>query len=82
MLKELRISNFRCYVDTTIHFNGTAILVGKNNAGKSTSIEALKIISTVVRKYKTARYLFPPEWVNGHAHRGSREPKQALFLDS
>ena len=64
MLKELRISNFRCYVDTTIHFNGTAILVGKNNAGKSTSIEALKIISTVVRKYKSARYMFPPEWVN------------------
>lgn len=64
MLKELRISNFRCYVDTTIHFNGTAILVGKNNAGKSTSIEALKIISTVVRKYKTSRYMFPPEWVN------------------
>lgn len=64
MLKELRISNFRCYVDTTIHFNGTAILVGKNNAGKSTSIEALKIVSTVVRKYKTARYVFPPEWVD------------------
>lgn len=64
MLKELRISNFRCYVDTTIQFNGTAILVGKNNAGKSTSIEALKIISTIVRKYKTARYIFPPEWVD------------------
>ncbi len=64
MLTQLRISNFRCYVDTTIHFNGTAILVGKNNAGKSTSIEALKIISTIIRKYKTARYMFPPEWVN------------------
>ena len=64
MLTQLRISNFRCYVDTTIHFNGTAILVGNNNAGKSTSIEALKIISTIIRKYKTARYMFPPEWVN------------------
>ena len=64
MLTKLRITNFRCYVDTTIHFNGNAILVGKNNAGKSTSIEALKIISSIVRKYKTARYCFPPEWVN------------------
>jgi AAA15 family ATPase/GTPase len=68
MLTELRISNFRCYTDTTIHFNGTSILVGKNNAGKSTSIEALKIISTIVRKYKTARYIFPPEWVNERSY--------------
>ena len=68
MLTQLRISNFRCYVDTTIYFNGTAILVGKNNAGKSTCIEALKIISTIVRKYKTARYVYPPEWVNERSY--------------
>lgn len=63
MLKSISIKNFRCYEDTVIHFDGTAILVGKNNAGKSTLIEALKIISTVSRKYKTARYVVPPEWV-------------------
>lgn len=63
MLKTLTIKNFRCYEDTIINFDGTAILVGKNNAGKSTMIEALKIISTVSRKYRTARYITPPEWV-------------------
>lgn len=63
MLKSISIKNFRCYEDTVIHFDGTAILVGKNNAGKSTLIEALKIISTVSRKYKTARYIVPPYWV-------------------
>ena len=64
MLEKIIIKNFRCYENTTIHFDGTAILVGKNNAGKSTLIESLKIISTVSRKYKTARYTTPPFWVD------------------
>ena len=64
MLKQLRIRNFRCYIDTTIHFNGTSILVGRNNAGKSTMIEALKIISSVTRKYKSLRFTPAPDWAD------------------
>lgn len=64
MLRKLIIKNFRCYEKSTITFNGTSILVGKNNAGKSTMIEALKIISSVTRKYRTARFIAPPEWVS------------------
>ena len=63
MLKQLNITNFRCYENSTIYFNGTAILVGRNNAGKSTLIEALKIISSVTRKFRTLRFVAPPEWV-------------------
>lgn len=63
MIKKLIIKNFRCYENTTISFNGTSILVGKNNAGKSTSIEALKIISSVTRKYRTLHFVAPPKWV-------------------
>lgn len=63
MLRKLVIKNFRCYENSTITFNGTSILVGKNNAGKSTMIEALKIISSVTRKYRTARFIDSPEWV-------------------
>ncbi len=65
MLKRLRIRNFRCYEDSLISFNGSAILVGRNNAGKSTMIEALKIISSVTRKYKTLRFTSAPEWLYG-----------------
>ena len=36
MLKQLRIQNFRCYKDSVITLNGSSILVGRNNAGKST----------------------------------------------
>ena len=68
MIKQLKITNFRCYEDTTIDFNGTSILVGKNNAGKSSLIEALKIISSVTRKYKTLRFMAPPSWVNSSSY--------------
>ena len=63
MITKLEIYNFRCYKHSTIHFNGSSILVGRNNAGKSTLIEALKIISSVTRKYKSLRFVSPPEWV-------------------
>lgn len=64
MIQKLTIRNFRCYIESSITFNGTSILVGRNNAGKSTLIEALKIISSVTRKYRTLRFTSPPEWLN------------------
>lgn len=63
MIKRLTITNFRCYKNSTIFFEGTSILVGRNNAGKSTLIEALKIISVITRKYKTLRFVASPDWV-------------------
>lgn len=63
MIKRLEITNFRCYKKSTIFFEGTSILVGRNNAGKSTLIEALKIVSVITRKYKTLRFVAPPDWV-------------------
>lgn len=70
MIKQLNITNFRCYEQSTINFNGTSILVGKNNAGKSTLIEALKIISSVTRKYKSLRFIAPPEWLDDEVSYG------------
>lgn len=64
MLKKLIIKNFRCYENSEITFNGSSILVGRNNAGKSTMIEALKIISSVTRKYKTLRFTSAPDWLD------------------
>src|SRR5574344_791202 len=43
-LKSLSIENFRGYKDrTTIDFNDLTVLVGKNDIGKSTVLEALDI---------------------------------------
>ena len=70
MITKLKIRNFRCYADTTVTFQDISILVGRNNAGKSTLIEALKIISTVARKYRTLRFVRPPRWVRSETDNG------------
>jgi predicted ATP-dependent endonuclease of OLD family len=49
MLDELELENFRCFKRHFIKFNKFNILVGKNNSGKSTIIDALTLISNVVR---------------------------------
>lgn len=70
MIKKLIIKNFRCFGNTTIVFQDTSILVGRNNAGKSTVIEALKIISSVVRKYRNLSFIKAPEWVPNETDNG------------
>ena len=45
MLKELKISNFRCFDDeVTVRFAPITVLIGKNNAGKSSIIKFLLML--------------------------------------
>ena len=41
-LKELRIKNFRSLKDINIKLDETTILIGENNAGKSTLLDAIR----------------------------------------
>lgn len=44
-LAELRIRNYRCFADETIQFRpGVNVLLGENNAGKTTIIKALGLV--------------------------------------
>lgn len=70
MIKKLIVRNFRCFDNTMVILQDTSILVGKNNAGKSTLIEALKIIATVVRKYKKLPFVKAPDWVSNEGDNG------------
>lgn len=70
MLKKLIIKNFRCYENSTVTFQQTSILVGRNNAGKSTLIEAIKILSEVSKKYRNSPFTTPPSWVRGDFDNG------------
>lgn len=70
MIKKLKIKNFRCYENSTITFQQTSIMVGRNNAGKSTLIESLKILSEASKKYKTSGFSAPPTWVSGESDNG------------
>jgi AAA15 family ATPase/GTPase len=49
MLKKLKLRNFRCFENHEIDFSSFDVLVGKNNVGKSTVVDALKLVSSVCR---------------------------------
>ena len=62
MLRQLRMQNFRCFEDHTILFESSTVVVGKNNAGKSSLIEALRIVAAVVNRKKTS-FVHVPAWL-------------------
>ena len=47
-------------------------MVGKNNAGKSTIIEILRIVSLITHRYKTATYKEIPSWITNPHTQESR----------
>lgn len=65
MIKRMTLKNYRCFVDYTINFKNETIIVGENNAGKSTIIEALRIISVTANKvFKNKIYKSANESLN------------------
>lgn len=63
MLTKLIIENYRGYSYHEIEFRDLTIVVGKNNAGKSTLIEALRLLSLITNKYETAPFRQVPDWL-------------------
>jgi AAA15 family ATPase/GTPase len=59
MIKTLRLRNYKCFLDSTISFRKQTILVGKNNAGKSTLIEALRLISAAGKRSLNSHFSKP-----------------------
>ncbi len=64
MIEKLELINYRCFSRHTVSFRKNSILVGENNAGKSTIIEALRIISIVTSRYKHLTYKNVPDWLD------------------
>lgn len=72
---RLSISNFRGIKSAEIHFDGHALIVGPNNVGKSTILEALDLVLGPDRlsrfppveefDFHNATYLLPPEEEDG-----------------
>lgn len=62
MLTQLHLTNFRCFSDHMIPLRPTTIIVGSNNAGKSTVIEALRLLSIVAARYGSLNFADVPKW--------------------
>ena len=56
MLDRIVLHNYRCFENSEISFRGTAIVVGNNNAGKSSLVEALRLVAEAAQRYKRANY--------------------------
>jgi energy-coupling factor transporter ATP-binding protein EcfA2 len=64
MLDRLSLTNFRGFEKHTISLRPLSVLVGRNNAGKSSIIEALRIVSIVTARYLGFTYHTPPDWID------------------
>jgi hypothetical protein len=55
----LSFENFRCFDRHTVNFEKNTVIVGKNNAGKSSIVEGLRLIAALVNR-KSATFVAPP----------------------
>ncbi|HZC82280.1 MAG TPA: AAA family ATPase, partial [Nitrospiraceae bacterium] len=62
MLTTIRLRNFRCFEDHTVPLKSTTIVIGRNNAGKSTLVEAFRLLATVSSRYQNLVYKPAPKW--------------------
>lgn len=60
MIRSITLKNYRCFEDSQISFKNLTLIVGSNNAGKSTLIEAMRVIGLVVRRFQHTTYSQPP----------------------
>ncbi len=62
-IKELYLENFKGFEKYRIKFKKETVMVGKNNAGKSSIIEALRLVALVTKRFKTNAYVTTPGWL-------------------
>jgi hypothetical protein len=66
MLQRLELENVRGFDQHTVPLKELAVLVGANNAGKTTLVEALRLLALVVNRLRlgTAAFSEPPDWLD------------------
>jgi hypothetical protein len=65
MLQSLRLQNFKGFRDQRIEFMDFSVVIGRNNAGKSSAFEAIRILANVVGKFPSAKFTNRPRWLDG-----------------
>lgn len=62
MLSELILENFRCFERHSVPLRPRSVVIGRNNAGKSTLVEALRLVSIVSGRIQSLTFREPPSW--------------------
>ncbi|MFL6726342.1 MAG: ATP-dependent nuclease [Sphingomicrobium sp.] len=61
MIKSIALKNFRGFREHTVDFTPFCLLIGQNNAGKTTLVEALRIASAALKKAASAQFAMAPD---------------------
>lgn len=82
MLEKIMLENYRCFEKSQISIRDLTIIVGKNNAGKSTIIEALRMVSMTTKKCIRTNYTNAPKTLGLALNiKGFRLPVERLKID-
>lgn len=60
MIHSIKLKNYRCFEDAELSLKKITLIVGSNNAGKSTITEALRVIGLAARKFQNGVYVEAP----------------------
>lgn len=61
MLEKLKLINFRGFKEHELSLRKKTIIVGANNTGKSTIVEAIRLVSLVTNRYLSLTYSRAPQ---------------------
>ena len=82
MIDTIQLKNYRCFENSKIKFRDLSVIVGKNNAGKSTLLEALRLVAMAVRKCTYTTYKELPKDLGVPARdKGFRLEAEKLKID-
>jgi len=82
MLTNIQFKNYRCFECSEMSLRDLTILVGKNNSGKSTIIEGLRMISMASKKCTKTVYINAPKYFGlPLSVKGFRLPVERLKID-
>ena len=63
MLTRLRFHNYRCFPRHDVSLQRQTVIVGKNNAGKSTVIEGFRLVAIITERYQHLIFRRVPSWL-------------------
>jgi predicted ATP-dependent endonuclease of OLD family len=64
MLESLEFKNYRCFLSHKLPLKKETIIVGKNNAGKSTVIEGFRLVGLITERYQHLPFQDVPDWLD------------------
>ncbi len=74
VLRSLSLRNFRGFSDHRVDFGKESILIGRNNAGKTTVVEALRVLSVCQARVHTTGFMPCPSWLDQHCQGAGFRP--------